>query len=390
MSTFPLFQRPGRGRQHASPPRLAKCTGQFGSAIGAPPFSSPCDGRPYQTPTIGVPSALISGSMGDIAASATSFAVPYIHHNRGRFSNFSVPERLQSSTKHCSLSTISGWFQQRRSHQKRPPPCSCLPHGSKHTWLRNTLTMRICVDQWSDSRDKRRYSVTLLLLLPVLSYLGSSGFSNMTLKIFQMIALLMTAHGKSVVLVRVFDEGNKRAVGTCNADVVWTVVGNSLEISRHDGQAVHRLTKTISKTTSTATARTRTTTTTTPTTTARMTTRARRRGFAGIKKSPFFRSVRFSPDAGRMHQEAVTLAAATKATTETVAAVQQQQSSNRNQQRSQKKTKQQKRQQSTKRSSKNSNRCTKSSGKGSGNSKAAETDQQQGQQSKKKLFLCLS
>ena len=83
----------GRGRQHACPhAHLAMCTGQVGSARETQPFVSPCDGRPYQTATatsdVGVPSPLTSKSMGDIAASATSFRYLTFHHNLPHFHNF--------------------------------------------------------------------------------------------------------------------------------------------------------------------------------------------------------------------------------------------------------------------------------------------------------------
>ena len=75
----------------------------------------------------------------------------------------------------------------------------------------------------------------------VLSSLGRNGFSVITtLKILQMIALLVIAHGKSVVLFSFFffDEGTSRVAGTCDAGVSRSVVENSLEICRHDGQVL--------------------------------------------------------------------------------------------------------------------------------------------------------
>ena len=115
----PVFQpllRTSR-RQHAFPrAHLATCTEQIDSARESPPSVSALrwttlpdgnrDERCLKT-TVGVPSAVISNSMGDTAASATSFAIPSSHDNIRRFPQGYVSERLQSATKHGSLPTIS-------------------------------------------------------------------------------------------------------------------------------------------------------------------------------------------------------------------------------------------------------------------------------------------
>ena len=54
-----------------------------------------------------------------------------------------------------------------------------------------------------------------IVIASVLSYPGSYGLSTITtLKMFKMIALLMIAHGKTVVLLWVFDEGDFRVAAT--------------------------------------------------------------------------------------------------------------------------------------------------------------------------------
>ena len=97
-----------------------------------------------------------------------------------------------------------------------------------------------------------------------------------------MIALLMIAHDKSVVLFLVFDEANLRAAGIYHADVsverFWNVGGGWHvlcgcvgTLGKYCNDPVHRLTKTISTSTSAA-ASAATTTTMTPTTTTMTTT----------------------------------------------------------------------------------------------------------------------
>ena len=87
-----------------------------------------------------------------------------------------------------------------------------LPHGSGHTVPWNRLAMRIRVDQWIDSCRRCRYAVTLPLFFQC-----------------EMIALLMIAHVRSVVLLLAYEEG-KLAGGWhvfrgCRCGALWNIVG---------------------------------------------------------------------------------------------------------------------------------------------------------------------
>ena len=126
MSTFPVFQRYGvvddNTRFHT--PIWQCAPSKLIPHEKTPPSVAPCDERPSpdgnrdeccRKTTIGVPSVLISNSMGDSGASATSLAIQNSITTFDVFRNY-VSERLQSSTKHGSFPTISEGFQQCLSH----------------------------------------------------------------------------------------------------------------------------------------------------------------------------------------------------------------------------------------------------------------------------------